>query len=86
MNHAPPRDIFMNGLADQPGSNRRAFLRACARYPILAGLALLGGVLALRRDDASATVPCLKQRACSGCGAFAGCALPQAVATRKNPS
>jgi hypothetical protein len=75
----------MNGLADQPGSSRRAFLRACARYPILAGLALLGGGLALRRPDQAVAVPCLKQRVCRGCGAFAGCVLPQAVAARQTP-
>jgi hypothetical protein len=66
--------------------NRRAFLRACARYPILAGLAVMGGVLAMRRADPSAPVPCLKQRVCQGCGAFADCSLPQAVATREKQS
>jgi hypothetical protein len=77
--------------ADQPQStpsppNRRAFLRDCVRYPVLAGLAFLGGGLALRRPDPSADVPCLKQRVCQGCGAYADCALPQAVATRKSSS
>ena len=63
--------------------HRRAFLRDCVRYPLLAGLAVLGGVLALRKGDPNFVEPCVKQRVCRGCGLFGDCAKPQAVATRK---
>lgn len=63
--------------------DRRAFLRALVRYPAAAGLAVLGGWLALRQVDPGAAVPCVKQRVCRGCQLFSGCERPQAVATRQ---
>ena len=66
-----------------PPQPRRAFLRDCIRYPILAGLAVLGGALALRKGDPNFVESCVKQRVCRGCGLFADCAKPQAVATRQ---
>lgn len=71
---------FIAGLPRMP---RRTFLRACARYPLLGGLALLGGWLAWRRADPTAPVPCIKRRVCRDCRLFSGCTLPQAVATRR---
>lgn len=72
--------------AHQPSSTpqgRREFLRDCIRYPLLAGLAVLGGVLALRKGDPNFVETCVKQRVCRGCGLFMDCAKPQALATRK---
>ncbi len=66
--------------------SRRAFLRDCIRYPILAGLTLVGGLLTLRRGDPTRYWPCLKQRVCQGCGAFTVCRLPQALAARHERS
>ena len=67
-------------------ATRRVFLRDCARGAILAGLAVLGAVLGLRKGDPAAAEPCLKQRVCRGCGLYDHCALPQAQATRQRNS
>ncbi|MBI5385414.1 MAG: hypothetical protein HZA90_12115 [Verrucomicrobia bacterium] len=66
--------------------SRRAFLRTCARYPALAGLAVVGGWLALRKGDPSDGEPCVKQRLCRGCSLFDNCERPQAMTTRKATS
>ena len=66
-----------------PSQPRRAFLRDCVRYPILAGFAVLGGVLALRKGDPAAVEQCLKQRVCRGCSLFDDCDKPQAAETRR---
>ena len=71
---------------DQSETSRRAFLRACARYPILGALVLLGGVLGWRRPGPAAAEPCVKQRVCRGCRELANCSLPQALAARQEPS
>ncbi len=65
---------------------RRGFLTDCGRGTILAGLAVLGGWLALRKGDPEFVERCLKQRVCQGCGLFHGCTLPQADATRRRAS
>lgn len=70
---APPENL---------AGDRRAFLRALVRYPLVAGVAALGGWLALRRVEPGAVEPCIKQRVCRGCQLFTGCDRPQAVATR----
>ena len=62
---------------------RRAFLRALVRLPAAAGLAVLGGWLALRRVEPGVAEPCIKHRVCRGCQLLAGCERPQAVATRE---
>lgn len=64
--------------------DRRAFLRALARYPLLAGLVLLGGALAVRRQGNSPAAACLKQRVCRDCALYSGCELPQAVSARNS--
>jgi hypothetical protein len=64
--------------------DRRAFLRGLARYPVLAGLALLGGVLAWRRQGDSSAAACLKQRVCRDCALYSGCELPRAMTSRRN--
>lgn len=65
--------------------DRRAFLRGLARYPVLAGLVLLGSTLAARRQGDSPAAACLKQRVCRDCSLYSGCGLPQAVNARSNP-
>jgi hypothetical protein len=72
------------GLTNQP--SRRDFLQDCGRGAILAGLAVLGAVLGLRKGDPAAAGSCLKQRVCRGCGLYDHCSLPQAEATRKQNS
>jgi len=62
---------------------RRDFLRACVRYPLLAGLTILGTVLVLRKGDPDFAETCLKQRVCQSCGSFHDCALPRAAMARK---
>jgi len=64
------------------GESRRAFVRDCVRYPVLAGLAVLGGWLALKKSDPSLAEPCVMSRVCRGCKLFDNCSLPQAAATR----
>jgi hypothetical protein len=78
----PPQGGISNG--GLPANSRRAFLRACVRYPILAGLAVLGGALALRKAAPSLAEPCVKQRACRNCRLVEDCVWPQAVAARRN--
>jgi len=66
--------------------DRRAFLHALARYPIVGGLALLGTWLASRRATTSSVAVCLKERTCRQCALYAGCALPQAARARHGDS
>ena len=65
---------------------RREFLRDCVRYPVLAGLAALGGLVAWRRGVPGSVELCLKQRVCRACGLLPECALPQAKAARQRDS
>ena len=65
---------------------RREFLRDCVRYPLLAGLAALGGLVAWRRGEVGSSELCLKQRVCRGCGLLPECVLPQAQAARQRDS
>jgi hypothetical protein len=83
---ATPTNLPVTAHASVPSETRRAFLSSCIRYPILAGLAVLGGTLALRQGDPNYAEPCLKQRVCRDCGLFHDCAKPQAQATRKGKS
>lgn len=59
-------------------SSRRALLRTCARYTVLAGLAFTGGALAARARET-----CINDNVCRGCGRFDYCALPGAWSTRQ---
>jgi hypothetical protein len=82
--HTEPRNVNGTPTTHSPGgTTRRAFLTGCARGTILAGLAVLGAGLAVRKGDPAWAERCLKQRVCQGCGLFEACALPQAEATRK---
>ena len=58
-------------------ANRREFLRAAVRLPLLAGLALVGGVLAERRRQPGAV--CTQQLVCRDCRLLDACLLPQAA-------
>ena len=79
-----PHTVTLTKTNRSPGgTTRRAFLRGCARGTILAGLAVLGTALAVRKGDPAWADRCLKQRVCQGCGLFDACSLPQAEATRK---
>ena len=64
-----------------PAKTRREFLRELGRYPLLAGLLVVGGVVATRRRDAAA---CWPVRVCHDCQAFTDCRLPKAQAARTN--
>ena len=66
------------------GNTRREFLRACLRYPVLAGLGVLGGLLAMRGLRYTGFEPCIKSRVCRSCQLFVNCEKPQAVETRKS--
>jgi hypothetical protein len=65
-------------------STRREFFRACFRYPVLAGLGVLGGVLAMRGLQSNGVVPCIKSRVCRDCGLFVNCEKPQASEARNS--
>ena len=66
-----------------PGSlPRRDFFRACVRYPLLAALAGLTGVLASRRATTPALGECLKLRLCRECRIIQRCDRPPAVKFR----
>lgn len=66
--------------------SRREFVRTCGRCSLLAGIAVLGGLLALRKPGAGGVEACLKRRPCHGCNLFADCAKPEAVSARKGQS
>ncbi|HUU11320.1 MAG TPA: hypothetical protein VM431_12410 [Phycisphaerae bacterium] len=63
--------------------DRRAFLGDLVRYPLLAGLGLLGGHLAARQGGpVQAGQSCVNRGICRGCGRLGACGLPQASMTR----
>ncbi len=78
-----PDDQNPPTLAAAPLPDRREFLRACVRYPVLSGLAVVGWVLLTRRDSPENTALCVKRRVCDGCRVFDTCERPQAKAARK---
>ncbi len=62
--------------------DRREFLRSCARNITFTGLALFGGAMLLRKHDDKSRHVCINEFICSGCGAFSGCILPQAMSAK----
>jgi len=58
-------------------ANRREFLRAAARLPLLAAMAVAGGVLLDRRRQPGAV--CTQQLVCRDCRSLDVCVLPQAA-------
>ena len=63
--------------------SRREFFRTCARGLGLAGLGLVGGVLAARRAERVGAESCENSGVCRGCPAYSGCGLPQALSARQ---
>lgn len=61
---------------------RREFFRGFARYSILGGALIIGGVLSARQGQSR----CERPVACRNCAAFQSCSLPQAQAARKQVS
>ena len=64
----------------EAAGNRREFLRSGARYGLLACLVVFAGVNGARgrkRGDRKC------DGVCSGCDAFAGCGLPQALSAKR---
>jgi hypothetical protein len=78
-------ELNLNALEGaEVDATRREFFRACVRYPVLGGLAVLGGLLAVRGLQSNGIEPCIKSRVCRSCQLFAGCEKPQAAQTRKS--
>jgi len=61
--------------------SRREFVRAAARYGLLALVTAAAGLAACRRTPASQS--CVNRGICRGCGLFAGCGLPQALSAKR---
>ena len=72
----------MNETGQVPGG-RREFLRGGARCALLAGLAAVSAVLAKRSGGKLSGQTCVNQGICSGCTAYAGCGLPQALSRKQ---
>lgn len=75
---------------DQPVSSRaasevdrRAFLAACLRYPVVAVLITVGAVLVNRQQRAAREGQCPPVRLCDQCPRLGGCELPSAQAHRR---
>ena len=64
-------------------ANRRDFLRGGARYALLAGVAAVGAVVAVRRGPALPGQTCVSQGLCRGCNVFQDCELPQALSAKQ---
>lgn len=71
----------MRCLPENAGS-RREFFRAGARYGLAVGLAVVAGVSAARGRKLAGQ-KCVNRGVCSGCVAFAGCGLPQALSVKR---
>jgi len=67
-------------FSPNPVENRRDFLRSAGRYGIAALLLLLGEESIRRGAKREA---CVNQGICSGCTAFSGCSLPQALSAKQ---
>jgi hypothetical protein len=86
------RGIGMNGYdgnspeAAPPAGNeldRRAFLAACLRYPVVAVLIRGGGVRYNPHHRAAREGQCPPARLCDQCPQLGGCKLPSAQAHRR---
>jgi hypothetical protein len=71
----PPR---LRGEASPLTPNRRAFLKACGRYGLLAGLAALTTRLLTRDRGTDGNQRCLSAGVCRNCAELARCDLPNA--------
>jgi hypothetical protein len=65
-------------------SNRREFLRRCARWSAFGALAGIGGVLIKRGSTAEpGSQDCVNNGICRTCNAYNDCGLPAALSARK---
>jgi len=65
------------------GESRREFLRGGARYALLAGLGAVSAALFKRSGGKISGQTCINEGICSGCTAFGGCGLPQALSAKQ---
>lgn len=64
-------------------TERREFLRGGARYALLTTLAAVSVALFKRSGGKLTGQSCVNQGICSGCTAYAGCGLPQALSRKQ---
>jgi hypothetical protein len=64
-------------------ANRREFLRNGLRHALLAGVGAVSALLIRRGGGKLSSQACINQGICRGCGAFAGCGLPQALSAKE---
>ncbi len=76
----------MMPLESMKTCSRHEFWRAAARYPLLAALAVLSSVLAVKHRSRAGEGACLNRGLCHGCGVFSSCGLPPALAARHTPT
>ena len=67
----------------QVRGGRREFLRGGVRCALLAGLAAVSATLLKRGGGKLTGQTCINQGICSGCAAYAGCGLPQALSAKQ---
>jgi hypothetical protein len=75
--------FFAMNETGQNNGSRREFLRGGARYALLAGLGAVSAVLFKRSGGKLSSQTCINQGICSGCTAFGGCGLPQALSAKQ---
>ena len=73
----------MNTADEKNRANRREFLRGGARYALLTTLAGVSATLLKRSGGKISGQTCINQGICSGCNAYAGCGLPQALSRKQ---
>ena len=76
----------MNTADEKSRANRREFLRGGARYALLTTLAAVSATLFKRSGGKISGQTCINQGICSGCTAYAGCGLPQAISRKQATS
>jgi len=69
--------------ADPDRAHRREFLRGGARYALLAALGVVSASLYKRSGGKLSGQTCVNEGVCSGCTAFTGCGLPQALSAKQ---
>jgi len=65
------------------GESRREFLRGGARYVFLTALGVASVTLFRRSGGQLSGQTCINQGICSGCTAYTGCGLPQALSSKE---
>lgn len=68
--------------SNQKPRTRREFLRGAGRGAAAGALALIGGLLAVRRLWAGDKADCVIRNPCGNCLTFGACELPRATAAR----